>query len=272
MADHDLNVVTETLEKDSQTLIRWFADNKMKANPEKFQAIAIGNKTSKKNISINLGHTNIKCEKDVKLLGVTIDFQLKFNLHISNICKKASRQLNVLKRIGRHLCKLGKLNIYYSFILSNFNYCPLTWHFCGEINTKKIEKIQERALRFIYNDYVSNYTQLLNKSKLPSLKIRRLKTIALETFKIVNKQCPQYLHDLVKIKQQSYSFRYTNTASLPRVRTTGYGLNSFRFTAARLWNSLPQHFREETNFNRFRSLVGLWDGESCGCTFCATDK
>jgi hypothetical protein len=52
---------------------------------------------------------------------------------------------------------LGKLTIYYSFILSNFNYCPLVWHFCGESNTKKLEKIQERALRFIYNNSDSSY-------------------------------------------------------------------------------------------------------------------
>ena len=44
----------------------------------------------------------------------------------------------------------GKLNVYYSFFMSNFNYCPLIWHFCGEKKIqKKIEKIQERALRFI---------------------------------------------------------------------------------------------------------------------------
>ena len=49
-----------------------------------------------------------------------------------------------------------------------------------------MEKIQERALRFIYDDYVSTYDDLLNKSKLPSLKIRRLRSIILETFKIVN--------------------------------------------------------------------------------------
>jgi len=60
--------------------------------------------------------------------------------------KKASRQLNVLKRIGKYLCKLRKLNIYYSFILSNINTCPLTWHFCSETNTKKVENIQKRAL------------------------------------------------------------------------------------------------------------------------------
>ena len=47
----------------------------------------------------------------MKLLGVTIDYELKFNSHITNICRKASRQLNVLKRIGKHLNRLGKLTI-----------------------------------------------------------------------------------------------------------------------------------------------------------------
>jgi hypothetical protein len=45
-----------------------------------------------------------------------------------------------------------------------------------------MEKIQERALRFIYNDYVLNYEELLEKSKMPSLKVRRLRSIAIETF------------------------------------------------------------------------------------------
>ena len=84
--------------------------------------------------------------------------------------------------------------------MSNFNYCPLTWHFCGEKNTKKIEKIQERALRFIYRDYDSSYESLLLKSQLPSLKVRRLRAIALEAFKILNNLSPVYLNDLLTFK------------------------------------------------------------------------
>ena len=49
--------------------------------------------------------------------------------------------------------ELSNSIIFHSFVLSNFNFCPLSWHFCSEANTKKIEKIQERALRFVYNDY-----------------------------------------------------------------------------------------------------------------------
>ena len=171
----------------------------------------------------NLNGINLSCEDEVKLLGVTIDFKLNFNTHISNICKKAARQLNALKRIGKHLNRLGKLTIYYSFIMSNFSYCSLTWHFCGEQNTKKIEKIQERALRFIYDDFQNSYEFLLEKSKLPSLKPGRMRTIALETFKIINKKKNLFIQDLVIIKNNSYNFRYTNTAEVPRLRTSNYG-------------------------------------------------
>jgi hypothetical protein len=73
----------------------------------------------------------------------------------------ASRQLNVLKRISKNLTKLGKVTIYYSFIMSYFNLCPLVLHFC--VNTNKVENIQERALRFIYEDYSITYEELLCK-------------------------------------------------------------------------------------------------------------
>ena len=64
-----------------------------------------------------------------------------------------------------------------------------------------MEKIQERALRFVYNNYTTNYEELLHLSKLPSLKVRRLSSIALETFKIINKNCPSYLYDLINTKK-----------------------------------------------------------------------
>ena len=139
--------------------------------------------------------------------------------------------------------------------MSNFNYCPLVWHFCEEVNTKKIKKLPERALRFIYQDYVSGYDTLLNKSQLPSLRVRRLWAIALEAFKSLSNQTPVYLSDLLTFKSDSYSFRYTNTVEVPQVRTSKYGVRSFRSTAAKMWNSLPQRFREITTVEQFRSQI-----------------
>jgi hypothetical protein len=43
----------------------------MKANPDKFQAIAIGPKTNKHNLSFDLKGNKITCEENVKLLSST---------------------------------------------------------------------------------------------------------------------------------------------------------------------------------------------------------
>ena len=73
------------------------------------------------------------------------------------------------------------------------------------------------------------YENLLKKSKLPSLKIWRLRTIAVETFKIIHQQSPSYLHDLISIKDQKYNLRHQDELVLFRVCTTRYALNSFRY-------------------------------------------
>ena len=200
---------------------------------------------------------------------------------------------------------------------SNVNFCPLPWHFCSESNTNKIEKIQERALRFIYEDHHSTYEDrhstyedhhstyedhhstyedhhstyedhhstyedhhstyenhhstyedhhstfgdLLVKSILSSLKIKRWRTMAIEVHRIINKESLLYLHDLIKIKRTNYSFRYQILA----VKTTRYGLRSFRFFVSKLWNELPNHFQLQTSFNQFKYFINSWNGSTCHC-------
>ena len=90
--------IKQVLETNSLYLVKWFSDNQMQANQDKFQAICIGKKTNSADLTFNIEGTEIKPEDCVKLLGVTIDYQLKFKEHISNICRKASQQLNVLTR------------------------------------------------------------------------------------------------------------------------------------------------------------------------------
>ncbi len=65
-----------------------------------------------------------------------------------------------------NLDKESKLAIYRSYTLSNFNYCPLVCHFCGIQNSRNMEKIQERALRFVCEDYESTYNILLKRETM----------------------------------------------------------------------------------------------------------
>ena len=61
----------------------------MKANPSKFQAIYIGKNAHDGITSFNIDSVEIKCDDNVTL----IDFMLRFDDHVSEICKKASNQL-----------------------------------------------------------------------------------------------------------------------------------------------------------------------------------
>ena len=128
--------------------------------------------------------------------------------------------------------------------------------------------MQERALRFVYDDMSSSYEELLELAKIPSLHIRRQRTMAVETFKLLNSLAPVCLKDLVILKSHKYAFRYNNVLELPQVKTSTYGKKSFRFAAATLWNSLPDHFRTENSFYQFRSLIQSWNGSVCRCSAC----
>ena len=241
----------------------------MQANPDKFQVLTVDKKTFQKNPSIHIQNSNLTCEKTVKLLGIEIDYQVNFDVHISSNCRKASQQLNVLKRLCLVLDRLSELTIFQSFILSNLNFCALAWHFCTEKKSKKLEKVHEIALRFVYEVLTSSYEDLLLTAKVPSLQIRRIRTMALETFKIINNIATVCLQNLVNVKKSKYSFRYVNILEISQVKSTRYvKKKSFKLAAATLWNSLPNHFRTEHSVSHFKSLVQSWNSLECRCSAC----
>ena len=67
--------LVSVLQEESNVLVDWFKDNCMQANPSKFQAIAVGAKTFKKEPVFKIESAEIVCEKSVKLLGIDIDFK-----------------------------------------------------------------------------------------------------------------------------------------------------------------------------------------------------
>ncbi len=88
---------------------------------------------------IEVNGTNIPSEKEVKLLGITIDEKLNFDKHVNIICKKAARQINVMYRFKGVVDLKERQIIYKTFILSNFHYCLIIWHFCGKHAQRKLK-------------------------------------------------------------------------------------------------------------------------------------
>ena len=85
----DIESVILQLEEDSETLINWLCNNCLKANPDKFHLIT---NCSNPNISVNVDGYEITNSSQEKLLGITIDNKLRFDEHVSKLCKKASQK------------------------------------------------------------------------------------------------------------------------------------------------------------------------------------
>ena len=125
--------VIKNLESDLKIVLKWFRKNRIMANPGKFQCMLLG---KHKSLKIEMEGFQLESAKSVNLLGITIDYNLKFDTHVSNICKTASR-IRRLSRIRNALDKkLAKL-LRNSFILSQFNYCSIIWMFYSKTSYEK---------------------------------------------------------------------------------------------------------------------------------------
>ena len=142
----------------------------------------------------------IKLVSSVELLGIQIDDKLNFNLHISKICKSAANQLNALIRLKQFLSFHAKEVLINSYIISNFNYCPLVWMFSSTQSLNKIENLQKRALRFLYDDFEASYEDLLSKGGKSKMNVRRLRTLCVEIYKTLNDLNPSFMNDIFKLK------------------------------------------------------------------------
>ena len=202
-------------------------------------------------------NSSIPVTKEFEMLGITIDNKLKFDNHFAKICRKVSQQIAVLKRMKKMLPFETRRDLYLSLILPHFNSCSETWTFCIKRAADKLERLNERAIRFVFRDKYTSYSELLNALGPSSLKQQRLIRITLSIFNAVhNSLAPKSIQDLiVHRKNVSYNLRGDYILSLPKPKSTTYGLNSVRYISPKLWNSLPNMFRNITSFKSFKRSI-----------------
>ena len=145
----------------------------------------------------------IETANSVDLLGIHIDNKLTFDDHIFTLCNKASMELSAIGRMNPYLGKKELEVIAKSFIYSNFNYCPLVWHFSSCKALRKIESIHKHCLRVIHNDCDSDYETLLKISGTFTMQIKTIKQLAIEIFKTVNNLNPDFIKNIFTSKQNA---------------------------------------------------------------------
>ena len=258
LANHanSLTELKSSLEHDCTLATSWFDDNYMQTNVDKFQFLTLTRGISSPLI-ISVDGNDIQNCKEIKV-RVTLDARLNFDSHISGICKKASRQINILKRLSKYLDQNSRINVYRSFVSSNFNYCPVSWIFCGARNARKLERLQERALRFVFNDPYSEYNELLKRGNFLSLSVLRLRALAIEVYKCFRGINPSYMNDIFQPKTSSYSLRDPFLLKQPKFSTKTYGYRSFGYFGSKLWNQLPVEIKSSNSLPIFKNRLTKW--------------
>ena len=163
----------------------------------------------------------------------------------------------------------AKLMIYKTSILPHLTYCQLVWHFCKSSDSRKVERVQERALRAVYRNRIDSYENLLERAQLPTLLNRRLQDIAMLMYKVKNDLLPSSVTDIFSIKDSNYSLRNSDF-SIPRVNTEKYGKHSLRYFGPFLWSKLPADLRTAPSLSSFKNRIRTMDihgvvNNNCNC-------
>ena len=181
------------------------------------------------------------------------------------MCEKT---INVLQRLSNLLDVKRCLVILKAFILCHFTYCSLVWHFCGAKNTAKLEKLNIRGIRFVYQDFTTSAEKLLSDKNVSSLHTQRLRRLLIHVFKVIHSLAPNMLLDMYNVNQVRRS-RNVMPLHVPRVLTTKFGLNSVRYLGCKLWNNLDNELKASDSFVQFKNGLLSWTGPTCKCSLCS---
>ena len=165
----------DILQKDLETLSAWEKLWQMKFNSDKCYVLRIPASRSPLITNYKLGDSILQETKTHTYLGVDIQHDLKWNTHINRITASASRTLGFVRRNLSSCNKETKKAAYIALVRPTVEYCSAVWDPYTKELTQKVEKIQRRAARMVYNNYdwKTSVNELIQELQWDSLSNRR---------------------------------------------------------------------------------------------------
>ena len=250
----------DSLQKDLIKLQEWSDTWLLKFHPEKCKRLFVSRSTQDSRIiPLTLkgpggqGTIAIEDSTQEKDLGILMDNRIKFDIHIGKISKRGNSIMGIIRRTFDHLDHHSFKPLFTSLVRPILEYGQNVWspYLQGDID--KLENVQRRATRQVNGLKGLTYPERLRKLQLPSLKFRRLRGDAIETYKLI-----QNIYD------------EEVTMSFPRAPRTSRGhslklyqersrldirKHYFRNRIIKTWNSLPEHVISAPSLNSFKNRI-----------------
>ena len=123
-----------------------------------------------------------------------------------------------------------------AFIAPEFGYCPLVQMLHSRKLNSRVNKLHERALRIVYQDYASSFTELLEKDNSTTTHNRKIQLLAPELFKVKNGLSPLFMNKIfVENVHHYYDLRKKDEFKRTNVKTVYNGTETLAFLGPRIW-------------------------------------
>jgi hypothetical protein len=225
-----LNIIEKKLKGHLDQLSKWSSKWRLNLSVNK-TTYTIFNRNGKNinsKITLNYNNENLKGDSNPKFLGVTLDPGLKFTKHINNVKDRATKRLNMLKKIKGKNWGANKnliLSTYKTLIRSIIEYAPFVSIVASTKDQNKLEIIQNKAARLALNKPFRTTTkEILTQSKLTTINER----VTIQTIKYLTKARIQ--NPLVNQHTETFKQKLNNYKKAINKRTI---LN-------RLWNTIEK--------------------------------
>ena len=110
--------------------------------------------------------------------------------------------------------------------------------FCSRTSNNMINKLHERSLRIVLNDYSSNFNILLENNNDISNHHRNIQALLIEVFKMKDELAPPIMESILNKRFKTYNLRNFQEFATERKRTVWCGLETFSYRYPQLWSLL----------------------------------
>ncbi|KAK3573356.1 hypothetical protein QTP86_024129 [Hemibagrus guttatus] len=203
----------------------WMTAHQLKLNPSKTELLIIpGDPSPAQDLAISLSNSMISPTACARNLGVTMDNQLSFSSHVTNVTRSCRFLLYNIRRIRPFLSTQATQVLVQSLVISRLDYCNSLLAGLPLNAIRPLQMIQNAAARLVFNLPKFSHTTPLLRSLhwLPVAARIRFKTLML-AYKAKNGPAPSYLKALVTSHNAPRLLRSTSTARLvpPSLREKG---------------------------------------------------
>ena len=125
----------------------------------------------------------VRHEKDI---GVTIESDLSFDIHLSEKANKATSMFALIRRSFEFLDTEMFTPLYKALVRSHPDFASSVWAPYKIKHIDQIENVQRRATKQIPGPKKLSYPERLRALKLPTMSYRRLRDDLIEVYKMLN--------------------------------------------------------------------------------------